>query len=119
MLLGQHALRAEYHLHVVEPFRKSQQKLNAARKSDSLERCEAGKQILPAPLLTARQLGAKDRQRLSGGLQPRLGKKIIGDDSSSFVDSLADQSEGRFAFLSIPDPSERRSSNRDLIGGNT
>ncbi|HWX33687.1 MAG TPA: hypothetical protein VNZ53_40445 [Steroidobacteraceae bacterium] len=68
VLLRQDALGAEYHFHVVEPLGKSQQKLDAARKRDGLECRKAGKQILPARLLTAGQLGTKDRQRLSGRL---------------------------------------------------
>jgi hypothetical protein len=57
-------------------------------KSDGLECREAGKQIFPARLLTAGQLSTKDRQRLSSRLQPGLGKEIVWDDPSSFVDDL-------------------------------
>jgi hypothetical protein len=68
VLLRQDALGAEYHFHVVEPLGKSKQELDAARKCDGLEGRKTGKQILPARLLTAGQLGTKDRQRLSGRL---------------------------------------------------
>src|SRR6516165_9975584 len=97
VLLGQNALGAEYHFHLVEPLEESQQELDAARKGDRLECREAGEEILPTRLLTAGQLGTKDRQRLSGPLQLHLGKEIIRDDPSSFIDSLT----AHFALLPV------------------
>src|SRR6516225_1098576 len=105
VLLGQNALGAEYHFHLVEPLGESQQELDAARKGDRLECREAGEEILPTRLLTAGQLGTKDRQRLSDPLQLHLGKKIIRDDPSSVVDSLIDES--RTVRLVACSPSHR------------
>src|SRR6516162_6542679 len=101
VLLGQNALGAEYHFHLVEPLGKSQQELNAARKGDRLECRKAGEEILPTRLLTAGQLGTKDRQRLCGPLQLHLGKEIIRDNPSSFIDILIDQRAAHFALLPV------------------
>src|SRR5215472_5228397 len=86
VLLGQDALRAEYYFHVVEALGEPQQELDAAGKGDSLECGEAGEEILPGRLLTTRQFGMKDRERLSRPLQLHFGKEVIRDDPFSFLD---------------------------------
>jgi hypothetical protein len=77
VLLRQDGLGAKHHLHVVELLGEPQQQLDTAREGDRLEGGETGEQILPARLLTARELGTKDGQRLSRRFQTRLGKKIV------------------------------------------
>src|SRR5215469_4157350 len=105
VLLRQDALRAEHHLHVVEALGEPQQELDAAGKGNGLECREAGKEILPTSLLTAGQLGMKDRQRLSGPLQHHLGKEVIRDDPSSFIKWPYRREPGTITFLLVLDPS--------------